>query len=262
MAAMAWLAAASGSASADDSLAKIVKAGQLRVGVALIAPWIIKGKDQNLLGFDVDLAKAMATDLGVKPAFVEMPFADLLPRLEKGDVDIVASGLAITGRRARDVVFSSPTGVAEVRIVAARNVDPAALNRPGVVISALEKSTDEAAAQATFPQAKVVAYASESEALAALLAGRAQAMAATEPVPQMAERLYGGQFRQVGAPLARTAEAFALAPDAIRLQAFVDNWISARAADGFLDSARRYWFDGFEWLSDIEGDEAQASPAH
>jgi hypothetical protein len=78
----------------------------------------------------------------------------------------------------------------------------------------------------------------------------------------MTEHLYGARFRQIGRPLARTAEAFALAPDAVRLQAFVNNWIAARVADGFLDNARGYWFDSFEWLATAEGGGAAApSPA-
>jgi polar amino acid transport system substrate-binding protein len=257
IASLCWLLAVATPAFADDSLAKVLKAGQLRIGVSLTASWVIK-KDGKLVGFDIDLVTAMANDLGVKANFVEMPFADLLTRLEKGDVDMVASGLAITGQRARDVVFSAPTGVAEVRVVAATNTEAAALSRKDAVISVLEKSTDEAAARATFPQAKILSYTSEGEALAALVAGKAQAMAATEPVPQMTEHLYGARFRQIGRPLARTAEAFALAPDAVRLQAFVNNWIAARVADGFLENARGYWFNSFEWLATAEGGAATA----
>jgi len=38
-----------------------------------------------------------------------------------------------------------------------------------------------------------------------------------------------------------------LAGARLTAEAFVNNWIAARFADGFLDNARAYWFDSFEW---------------
>src|SRR5580700_2481775 len=48
-----------------DTLAEIKKNGKLRVGISMIIPWAMHDKDGNLIGFEVDVAKKMARDLGV-----------------------------------------------------------------------------------------------------------------------------------------------------------------------------------------------------
>ncbi len=252
-------------ARADDSLQRIITAKALKVGVALNPPWVIKKADGTYAGNDVDLVNALAQDLGVKPNFVEMPFADLIDAVARGDVDLAASGIAITPERARSVAFTAPTGIQRITTVADRKSvgkDPAsAMAKPEFKIAVLQSSTDEAAAKGAFPKATVIAYPSAAEALAALLGGSAQAMVATEPVPQMAASLYDAKLRRVGGALQQTAEAFALRPDDARLLTYVNNWIAAGEADGFIRNIGTHWFDGQQWLSAFETEKRPAAAA-
>ena len=249
---------------ADDSLNRVLAAKALRVGVALNAPWVIKRADGSYAGYDIDLATALAQDLGVTPTFVEMPFRELVRRLAAGEVDIVASGLATTPERAKRVVFSDVTGAADVQTVAAieavQNGDAAALDRPSVRIAVLAGSTDEAAAKLTYPHATIVPLPNAADALGELAAGEAQAMVATAPVPQLAANLYDAKVRLVGGALTRTPEAFALRPDDVRLLQFVDNWIDARMADGFIANVRDHWFAQFGWINQLSADSNGAAP--
>ncbi len=242
-------------AKMDMSLDRVVSARQLTVGVSLNAPWVIKRPDGSLAGYDIDLVNALAKDLGATPHYVELPFAELLPRLGHGDIDMVASGLAITPARSRVAVFTNPTGLSLVRTVA-RFADgkggKAVALGAGAKIAVLGGSTDEAAAKASYRAATVVAYPTYAAALGALINGQAQAMVATSPVPRMAVRLYDAQLGLAGKPLTRTAEAFALRPDDDRLRLYLNNWIDARKADGFLENARQHWFFSFGWMSDLE----------
>lgn len=246
----------SGPAVADPSLERVTQAKTLKVGVAINPPWVVKAPSGELTGYDVELARSLATDLGITPRFVEMPFSDLVVRLARGDVDMVASGLAITPSRARQVMFSDVTGRAEIRVVAARTAlgkDPAmALSTPGFTIAALADSTDAAAARTAFPTAKIVTFASAAEVLAALLAGTTQAMVATAPVPRLTATLYDAKFELLRRPLTQTPEAFALRPDDARLLVYVNNWIAARTADGTIRNANDFWFGRMTWLRQLE----------
>ncbi|TKB16043.1 MAG: transporter substrate-binding domain-containing protein [Mesorhizobium sp.] len=240
-------------ARADDSLKHVIDQKTLTVGVAINPPWILKKADGKFAGYDVDLTNALASDLGVELKLVEVPWNDLKARLLKGDFDLIAAGYANTPERARDVVFSNPTGTADIRMVASiasvGRRPGKALTAPGYKIAVLSNSTDEAAAKEAFPKAEILSFDNTTDVFAALIGGDAQAMVATSPTPQMAARLYDAKFKLVGGPLLRTPEAFALRPDDIRLVQYVDNWIGGRTADGTIAGIRRYWFGGFKWMS-------------
>ncbi|RWM11209.1 MAG: transporter substrate-binding domain-containing protein [Mesorhizobium sp.] len=240
-------------ARADDSLKRVIDQKTLTVGVAINPPWILKKADGKFAGYDVDLTNALASDLGVELKLVEVPWNDLKARLLKGDFDLIAAGYANTPERAREIVFSNPTGTADIRIVASiaslGRRPGKALTASGYKIAVLSNSTDEAAAKEAFPKAEILSFDNTTDVFAALIGGNAQAMVATSPTPQMAARLYDAKFKLVGGPLLRTPEAFALRPDDIRLAQYVNNWIGARTADGTIAGVRRYWFGGFKWMS-------------
>ena len=61
------------------------------------------------MGFDVDLAKALADAMKVKLEIVPMPFGKLLSALEDNKVDMVMSGLAITRSELKWFRLSVPT---------------------------------------------------------------------------------------------------------------------------------------------------------
>ncbi|RWM30196.1 MAG: transporter substrate-binding domain-containing protein [Mesorhizobium sp.] len=240
-------------ARADDSLKRVIDQKTLTVGVAINPPWILKKADGKFAGYDVDLTNALASDLGVELKLVEVPWNDLKARLLKGDFDLIAAGYANTPERAREIVFSNPTGTADIRIVASiaglGRRPGKALTASGYKIAVLSNSTDEAAAKEAFPKAEILSFDNTTDVFAALIGGNAQAMVATSPTPQMAARFYDAKFRLVGGPLLRTPEAFALRPDDVRLVQYVNNWIDARTGDGTIAGVRRYWFGGFKWMS-------------
>jgi polar amino acid transport system substrate-binding protein len=103
-------AANSTSASSDDSLSKIKAKGRLVVGInAEFAPFefhtMINGKD-TIVGFDLDLAKDIAKDMGVELELKELSFDALLTTLQSGQVDVIISGLSATEERRKTVEFS------------------------------------------------------------------------------------------------------------------------------------------------------------
>lgn len=97
-------------APADDSLAKVKAKGRLVVGInAEFAPFefhtMINGKD-TVVGFDIDLAKDIAKDMGVELELKELAFDALLTTLQTGQVDVIISGLSATEERRKSVDFS------------------------------------------------------------------------------------------------------------------------------------------------------------
>lgn len=100
----------SAAASSDDSLSKIKAKGKLVVGInAEFAPFefhtMVDGKD-TIAGFDLDLAKDIAKDMGVELEIKELSFDALLTTLQSGQVDVIISGLSATEERRKTVDFS------------------------------------------------------------------------------------------------------------------------------------------------------------
>lgn len=108
--AAASAAPASPAAGAADKLADIKKAGTIIMGTSAdYAPYEfhknIDGKD-TIVGFDVEIAKAIAADLGVKLEIKDIGFDGLLAALNAGKVDFVISGMTPNEERLKSVDFS------------------------------------------------------------------------------------------------------------------------------------------------------------
>ncbi|MHC1761306.1 MAG: transporter substrate-binding domain-containing protein [Negativicutes bacterium] len=99
-------------APVDDSLSKIKAKGRLVVGInAEFAPFefhtMINRKD-TIVGFDLDMARDIAKDMGVQLELKELAFDALLTTLQSGQVDVIISGLSATEERRKTVDFSIP----------------------------------------------------------------------------------------------------------------------------------------------------------
>lgn len=110
-------ATASPAASATGKLADIKKDGKLVIGTSAdYAPYEfhknIDGKD-TIVGFDIEIARAIATDLGVKLEVKDIGFEGLLAALEAGKVDFVISGMTPNAEREKIVDFSKVYYLAE-----------------------------------------------------------------------------------------------------------------------------------------------------
>ncbi|MFL0248133.1 transporter substrate-binding domain-containing protein [Candidatus Clostridium stratigraminis] len=104
-------ASASSNAATTTKVDKIKKAGQLVVGTSADYPPYefhksVSGNDE-IVGFDIEIAKEIAKDLGVKLVIKDMDFKGLLNALESGNVDMVLAGMTPTEERKQSVDFSN-----------------------------------------------------------------------------------------------------------------------------------------------------------
>jgi len=84
-------------------------AGVLRLGTAAITePFSFMDGSQNIVGFDIELARYVAKKLGKRLEVVNMDFGALIPALISGKVDMIAACITITEERAKKVQFSEP----------------------------------------------------------------------------------------------------------------------------------------------------------
>ena len=96
--------------SKDRSLIQIKSRGYFIAGVNEdFPPMCFRTKDNNdLTGFDIDLAREVAKRLGVKVQFKSISWEDVFNGLNRGDIDTIWSGMTITDERDNLFVFSRP----------------------------------------------------------------------------------------------------------------------------------------------------------
>lgn len=73
-----------------------------------------------LVGFEVDLAEALARAMGVRARFVQNDWSTLIPSLERGSFDVALNGIEVTPARAARVTFTRPYYIFTERLVARR----------------------------------------------------------------------------------------------------------------------------------------------
>ena len=107
--AAALIAGASLAAHAADLLDDVKSRGTLRVAVeGTYPPFNFKDAKGQLDGFDVDIAKALAAKLGVKPEFTTTEWSGILAGLQAGKYDVIVNQVAATDERRKTFDFSAP----------------------------------------------------------------------------------------------------------------------------------------------------------
>ncbi len=134
--------------------------GVLRVGVSTFVPWVMNAKSGDLIGFEVDVAKRLADDLGVKAQFVQASLPNLLDDLLADRFDIIVTGMSITPARALVANFSIPVSESYARLLANRAKaagirTAAGFDRPEVTIAVRAGAIGEDVAKRSFPKARI-----------------------------------------------------------------------------------------------------------
>jgi His/Glu/Gln/Arg/opine family amino acid ABC transporter permease subunit len=112
------LAAAACGAPDSDKADRIQTAGVLRVGTeGVYAPFSYHDESGQLVGYDVDVAKAVGDKLGVKVEFVETPWDSMFAALEANRFDIVANQVTINAERKAKYDLSDPYAIGQGVIV-------------------------------------------------------------------------------------------------------------------------------------------------
>lgn len=237
-----------------DTLATIRKRGALRVGVAINEPAVMHDADGALVGLSVDIASRLADDMGVRVEFVETSWSSIIPDLVNRQFDVIVSGLWVTIPRALVVNYSSPTAVEGIYVIASRAAAarlkvPADLDRSGTKIVVYAGTLQERLAARRFPQATLVRVSGDTDQLAPVLAGQADAVLVPTFAPQVIVRSAPDQLAMPFAqPLSAATTAFGVRKGDPDFLNFLDSWLAVQRTEGWLDERSTYWADPASWL--------------
>jgi len=239
------------------TLKSVLEKGTLRVGVSLFTPWTIKQQDGQLVGYEIDVAKQLAKDLGVKPQFHVFDWEKIIPALLSRKIDIIIAGIVITPQRALKVNFSQPydsSGIGLVTNIALTKTFQGLkdLNRPDVILATVTGTISEDLARRVFSKATLKTFATSQEAIEAVTSGKVHGYVEHEAITTFVALDHPELVDEpLSKPLLETKAGFAVHkgdPDFIH---FLNAWIISHEADTWLNSAHKYWFEGVEWRKDV-----------
>ena len=178
---------------------EIVASGELRVGVSIFPPWVMRAKDGQLVGSEIDMAKRLAADMGLKPELALYEWEALIAALNAKEIDIIVSGMGINPSRAMAVNFSRPYGDAGVGLAANTSLTSKfqsmdELKQPNVTIGVIANTVSADVASRMFGNARVKTFITEDDAQQALIGGKLHAFVAANPLPTFLALKYPGKI--------------------------------------------------------------------
>ena len=237
----------------NDVFYDIQKSGELKVGVSILPPWVMKSKDGGLVGFEIDIAKQLAKDMGVKVKFKEYQWSNMIPALIKGEIDIIASGLSITPKRALEINYTQPYSSSGYSLVTNLSLTKdftsiKNLNNEKVYITAVQGTVSADLAERIFPRAKLDLRKTEEDATSAVVNGTVHAFVSSSPIPEFISIKHPDEVDlPLKKPLLTTKEAFAIRKNNPEMMNYLNSWIIAHKADEWIDSSYKYWFKSLKW---------------
>lgn len=218
----------------------------LRVGFTPNYPPVVFSIDGQFAGIEADFARDLAAALGTTPEFRPLPWRDLIPALQAGDIDIIMTGLTVTPARATKVDFcdsylDNPL-VALVRAGEAASFPTrAAVESAPVAIGVLRGTSGEIYARRHCPSARIVPLAFRTDAPLGLIAQQYKLyiddFAAVVDILLQSE----ATLELVPIPLADQKLAWAVAPGNNDLRAACNAVLADWRSSGHLDAVLDRW---------------------
>ncbi len=242
----------------ESTIEQVLKRGVLRVGMSTFVPWAMRDKKGELIGFEIDVAKKLAEDMGVEVEFVPTKWAGIIPALLTGKFDVIIGGMGILPKRNLKVNFSEPYDYSGMSMVANQSVAPEFddiedFNKPEVTVVARLGSTAADAAKKFMPKAQHRFFDDEAQAYQELLNGKAHAVVGSAPTPAFQAIKYPDKlYLPLDDTFTKEPIGFAMKKSDVDTLNFFNSWIRAQHAKGFLKERKAYWFGGRDWESRVQ----------
>lgn len=239
------------SLGAGPVLDRVVEQGVLRVAMSGDQqPFnFVFGRSKSVVGFDVDLAEALAGNMNVKLEVIRMPFDELIDAVGSGRADMVISGMTITPARTRTVSFVGPYMLSGKSLLATAKLMSKAksiedLNNPDVELVALKGSTSESLVHQKLPNASLTLVTNYDEGVQLLLTGKVSGMVADMPILALTRQRHpDSDLHLLTPPLSTEPLGIAIARGDDQFENLLRNYVLAFEKKGMFVDLHKKWFE-------------------
>lgn len=230
-------------AAAAGTLDDIKARGSVNVGVLIdFPPFGIMNADGNPDGYDADVAKLLADDMGVTLNLVPVTGPNRIPYLLSRQVDLLVASLGITPERAEKVTFSAPYAGISIGVMGISDIDLSSPEKlAGHSIGVTRASTQDAAVSDVAPaDANIQRFDDDATAVQALLSGQVEALGASNIIMAQIAQVAGDRFDEKF-ELKRQVQGIAVRPGDDALLTEVNAFIARVKKDGQLNAIHEKW---------------------
>lgn len=236
-----------------------VKRGTLRVGMdPTYMPFQMTNKRGEIIGFEVDILKAMAKSMVVKFEAVSTAYDGIIPALLTDKFDIIGSGMTLTQERNLRLNFSEPFIVVGQTLLIRKELAGEIktykdLNNEKYRITSKLGTTGEMVSKKLIAKAKYHGYDNEQEAVMDVVNGKADAFVYDAPYNVVAvEKAGAGKLLFLEEPFTYEPLAFGLKKGDYDSINFINNFLHQIREDGTYQRIHDKWFKNTEWLKEME----------
>ncbi|BCA31264.1 transporter substrate-binding domain-containing protein [Metapseudomonas otitidis] len=236
-----------------------VKRGTLRVGMdPTYMPFEMTNKRGEIIGFEVDLLKAMSKAMGVKLELVSTSYDGIIPALLTDKFDMIGSGMTLTQERNLRINFSEPFIVVGQTLLIRKDLEGKIksykdLNDGQYRITSKIGTTGEMVAKKLIAKAQYHGFDNEQEAVMDVVNGKADAFIYDAPYNVVAVNKAGaGKLVYLEEPFTYEPLAFGLKKGDYDSINWINNWLHQIQKDGTYERIHAKWFKNTAWLKDME----------
>jgi polar amino acid transport system substrate-binding protein len=221
-----------------DQLDKIKAAGTIQVAIAMGVPMFsYANAAMQPEGSDVDTAKLLAKDLGVKLELVQITNAARVPTIQTGKADLAIANLSITPERAKVIDYSIPYATLQTIVGAPKGLK---INNyadlKGVRIGVTRATVNDSDITKNAPDANIRRYEDDATLITASVTGQVQAMSSQWPIvveinKKLTKDPYVIKFVQHEFML-----GIALPKNNPKMKAWLDQWVATNLKNGKLNT--------------------------
>ncbi|KLV08364.1 transporter substrate-binding domain-containing protein [Photobacterium ganghwense] len=258
MVATCALISASASVSAGPILDDIAKSGELRVCFdAGYMPFEMKSKNGSYVGFDIDLGKMMARQMGVKYVPVNTAWDGIIPTLLTGKCHMINAGMTINAQRNMRVNFADPYIVIGQSILLNPKLEGKVtsykdLNNGQYTVVTKLGTTGEQATKRMLSKAKLNVFETQADAALEVANGKADALIYDMPFNAIYAAQNKGKVVHLEQPFTYEPLGWAIAQGDSDMLNFLNNFLRQIKGDGTYDRIYDKWFKDDSWLSQVQ----------
>ncbi|MDR1873399.1 MAG: transporter substrate-binding domain-containing protein [Synergistaceae bacterium] len=244
--------------AAEGTLDGIAKAGKIVVGSAPgYYPFEMMDKKGEFIGYDIDVARAIANALGVQAEFRQFEFAGLIPALHAGEIDIVIAGMSITGKRALSVSFSDPyfeTG----QVLMVRKSDNETkswkdLDKKGKKVATPQGQTSALLAASIFKEAELLHFPTFPETSLALVNGQVDGVIYDQPGILVYEARHPDEVRGIHDLISLENLGIAVRLNDYAMVQWLNSFLyQYKGSPAELASRTKWMYNIKDWLKELE----------
>ncbi|HYF91902.1 MAG TPA: ABC transporter substrate-binding protein [Symbiobacteriaceae bacterium] len=233
----------------DGSLDRVKKAGKLMVGMDTTYPPMEYVEGSTVVGFDVELANAIAAKMGVKAEVVTVDWNGIITGLLSKRYDVIISSMNITDERKKEVNFVEYARMSQVFVSTKGAQVKTEKDMAGKTVLVQDGTTShdyvkEAKEQRVKDIKGIISYGGATEAFQALKNGKGEVVVIDEPVGLFYVKKDAVTFAITGRAIEPEPVGIAVRKEDAELTKALEKAVSDLRADGTYKKISESWFGG------------------